>query len=135
MATLRRFLPSDMYNKLRISVEAEDYTDMNVGQILEALSRFIRSNRNIAMDRIPFEQRQQLEGKDFEVVLIAIQQLAENSDLCEDHCQDFTKACVGLRIATKHASGKRDTESKTKYYNVVKVVDVCRTEEYINKKE
>ena len=52
MATLRGFLSSDMYDKLRISVGVEDDTDLNVEQILELLRKFIRSKRNIALDRV-----------------------------------------------------------------------------------
>ena len=57
VATLRGFLSSDMYDKLRISVGVEDDTDLDVEQILELLRKFIRSKRNIALDRVLFEQR------------------------------------------------------------------------------
>ena len=60
MATLRGFLSPDMYDKLRISIGVEDDTDMNVEQILESIKTFIRSKRNIALDRVLFEQRKQL---------------------------------------------------------------------------
>ena len=88
------------------------------------------------MDRVLFEQRKPLEGEDFETFLVAIRQIAENSDLCEGHCPDCTKTCTGLRIATKRVSGIKDAETRTKRlalkveeFNVDKVVDVCRTEE------
>ena len=105
VAALRGFLSSDMYDKLRIYVGVEDDTDLNVEQILEILRKFIRSKRNIALDRVLFEQRKQPEGEDFESFLVAIRQIAENADLCEGHCQDCTKVCTGLRIATKIVSG------------------------------
>ena len=69
IATLRGFLSSDMYDKLRISVGVEDDTDLDVEQILELLRKFIRSKRNIALDRVLFEQRKQLEGENFETLL------------------------------------------------------------------
>ena len=65
VATLRGFLSSDMYDKLRISIGVEDDTDMDAEQILESIRKFIRSKRNIALDRVLFEQRKQLEGEDF----------------------------------------------------------------------
>ena len=46
VATLRGFLSSDMYDKLRISVGVEDDTDLNVKEILELIRKFIRSKRN-----------------------------------------------------------------------------------------
>ena len=55
VATLRGFLSSDMYDKLRISVGVEDDTDLGVEQILKLLRKFIRSKRNIALDRVLFE--------------------------------------------------------------------------------
>jgi len=106
------------------------------------LRKFIRSKRNIALDRVLFEQRKQLEGKDFETFLVAIKQIAENADLCEGHCPGCTKICTGLRIATKIVSGIKDAETRTKClalkadeFNVDKVVDVCRTEESAHKNE
>ena len=114
VATLRGFLSSDMYDKLRISIGVEYDTDMDAEQILESIRKFIRSKRNIALDRVLFEQRKQLEGEDFESFLVAIRQIAENADLCEGHCQDCTKVCTGLRIATKIVSGIKDTETRTK---------------------
>ena len=104
VATLRGFLSSDMYDKLRISVGVEDDTDLGVEQILELLRKFIRSKRNIALDRVLFEQRKQLKGEDFETFLVAIKQIAENANLCEGHCPACTKICTGLRIATKIVS-------------------------------
>ena len=80
IATLRGFLSSDMYDKLRISVGVEDDTNLDVEQILELLRKFIRSKRNIALDRVLFDQRKQLEGEDFETFLVAIRQIAENAD-------------------------------------------------------
>ena len=72
--------------------------------------------------------------------MVAIRQIAENADLCEGHCQECTKICTGLRIATKIVSGIKDTETRTKClalkaeeFNVDKVVDVCRTEESLTK--
>ena len=103
-----------MYNKLRISVGAEDDTDLNVEEILELIRKFIRSKRNIALDRVLFEQRKQLEGEDFETFLVAIKHISENADLCEGHCLDCTKTCIGLRIPTKIVSGIKDTETRTK---------------------
>ena len=73
MATLRGFLSADMYNKLRISVGIEDDTEKNVGDILEATKKFIRSKRNIALDCIEFEQRRQMECEDFKSFLVAVQ--------------------------------------------------------------
>lgn len=66
VATLRGFLSSDMYDKLRISVGVEDDTELNLEEILELIRKFIRLKRNIALDGVLFEQRKQLEGEDFE---------------------------------------------------------------------
>ena len=57
VATLRGFLSSDMYDKLRISIGVEDDTDLDAEQILESIRNFIRSKRNIALNRVLFEQR------------------------------------------------------------------------------
>ena len=91
VAILRGFLTADMYSKLRISVGIEDDTEKNVDEILESIKKFIRSKRNIALDRVEFEQRKQMESEDFETFFVAVQQIAENADLCENHCQDCTK--------------------------------------------
>lgn len=63
-------------------------------------------------------------------------------DLCEGHCQDCKKVCIGLRIATKIVSGIKNTETKPKClvlnaeeFNNDKVADVSRTEESSHKNE
>ena len=73
---------------------------------------------------------------------MAIRKIAENADLCEGHCPECTKTCIGFRIATKIVSGIKDTETRTKClalkaeeFNVDKVVDVRRTEESAHKNE
>ena len=64
-----------MYGKQRISIGVKDYTDMDVEQILESIKTFIRSKQNIALGRVLFEQRKQLEGEGFESLLVAIRQI------------------------------------------------------------
>ena len=90
-----------MYNKMRISVGIEDGTDLNIKEILEFIRELIRSKRNIALYRVLFKQRRQLDGKDVESCLVANTKIAENADLCEAHCPDCTETCIRLRIATK----------------------------------
>ena len=98
--------------------------------------------RNVTLDRVEFEQRQQLEGEYFNGFFVAIQKIALDADLFEDRCQDCTKRNWDLRMATKTVSGMRDSETKAKClaikneeFNLEKVVDVCRTEETSRKNE
>ena len=43
--------------------------------------------------------------------MVAIQQIAENADLCKNPCQDHTKVCAGLRIAKQTVSRIWNTET------------------------
>lgn len=81
---------------------------------------FLRSMRNVTLDRVEFEQRQQLEGEDFNSFFVAIQKIALNADLCEDVCQDCTKRNWDLIMATKIVSGMKDSKTKAKCLAVKK---------------
>ena len=75
------------------------------------------------------------------MIFVAIQNIAKNTDLCENYCEDCTEECWSLRSENKVLSEILDTEKKAKYLAVKKdkfllekVVNVYRTEERSLKK-
>ena len=93
VATLRGFLSTEMYNKTKFTMGVEDETGLTIGEILEKIKRFIRAKRNIALDRVEFEQVAQREGEEFDDFYVSLQQIAENAELCGGHCEDCSKKC------------------------------------------
>ena len=142
VATLRGFLSTEMYNKTKFAMGIEDETALTIEEILEKIKRFIRAKRNIALDRVEFEQVAQREGEEFDDFYVSLQQTAENADLCGGHCEECSKKCWDMRISTKIMSGINDPETKTKLlaikeeeFSLEKVIDVCRIEETSRKNE
>ena len=80
LANLRSYLSSDMADKLRFAMAVGDDSDKSVQEVLKVIKEFLRSMRNVTLDRVEFEQRQQLEGEDFNSFFVAIQKIALNAE-------------------------------------------------------
>ena len=96
-------------------------------EVLDKIKNYIRSQKNIALDCVAFEERKQAAGENFHSFLIAIKTLARDADLCNE--------CLNRRLVTKIMSGIYDKETRTKLLamsplpDLQTVTDLCRSEE------
>ena len=63
---MRSFLSINTHKFLQFSIGIKDEQEMELEEIFHALRKFIRSKRNILLDRVEFERWRQIEGEDFE---------------------------------------------------------------------
>ena len=104
-----------------------DDTTFKPDEVLDKIKSYIRSQRNIALDCVAFEERKQAAVENFDSFLIAIKTLARDADLCNE--------CLNRRLVTKTMSGIYDKETRTKLLaisplpDLQTVTDLCRSEE------
>ncbi|TRY67775.1 hypothetical protein TCAL_02958, partial [Tigriopus californicus] len=66
VANLRSFLDSEMREKLRISIEVSDDTDLSVEEILDKIQEFFRAQYNVILDKVKFHKTIQHSNQRFE---------------------------------------------------------------------
>ena len=99
-----------MHNILQYSIGIRNEEDRSMEEVLEAIRKFIRSKRNILLDRVEFEKYKQKDGEDFESFYISTQQLAFDADLVNNHCGKCSKKCLESRVANKIMAGIMDAD-------------------------
>ena len=114
VTALRSFLSINTHKILQFSIGIKDEEEMELEEIFHALRKFIRSKRNILLDRIEFERCGQFEGEDFESYFINVQQTAIDANLCKDHCNACEKLFLEARIANKVMAGLKDSDVRIK---------------------
>ena len=126
-ADFRCCLSEDMRIHLKCAIDIEDRNEFSVSQILDKIQEYLRQKRNVALDRVAFEERKQQNGENFDDFYVSLRKLAEESDLCDE--------CYEQRITTRIMSGIRDTNVRQKLLAITpfpelkKVVNICRSEE------
>ena len=136
VTTLLIYLSKYMHNILEFSIGIKDEDETTMDDVLDAIRKFIRSRRNVLLDRVEFERYRQKEGENFESFYIATQQLAFDADLVSNHCADCSKRCLESRVANKLMAGIKDQDVRTKLLKVKEddvslenIVTICRTGE------
>ena len=136
VTTLRSYLSKHMHNILQFSIGIRDDEERSMDDVMEAIRKFLRSKRNVLLDRVEFERYRQKEGEDFECFYIATQQLAFDADLVNNHCDECSKKCLESRVANKLMAGIKDQDVRTNLlkvkeddFSLENIVTICRTEE------
>ena len=139
---MRSFLSINTYKILQFSISIKDEQDMELEEIFHALRKFIRTKRNILLDRVEFERCRQKESENFESFFIMVQKTAIDANLCKDHCNACKKLCLEARIANKIMAGLKDSDVRTKLvklgeddFSLENIVKICRTKENSKKNE
>ena len=126
-AEFRSCLSEDMRILLKCALDVQENDTSTIAQILDKIQNHLRMKRNVALDRVAFEQRKQEVGEAFDDFYVSIKQLAEEADLCD--------ACRDQRLTTKIMASIVDQEMRQKllaltpFPNLQSVVDMCRSQE------
>ena len=127
LALLRSFFSSEMREAVEHILLIPDDTAFTPDEVLDKIKEYIRSQRNIALDCVAFEERKQAPGETFDSYLIAIKTLARDADLCTH--------CLNRRLVTKIMTGISDKNTRAKLLamsplpDIQKVTNICRSEE------
>ena len=124
IACLRTCFTDEMRSTLE-HIIAEDSSDPS--DVLDKIEKHLRDQRNVALDRVLFEERRQDEGESFDSFFISLKELAAEAELC-DHCLED-------RITTRIISGIRDSETRRQllairpFPKLQEAADRCRSAE------
>lgn len=98
-----------------------------VQSALDKIETHLRQQRNIAIDRVKFEEKQQEEDEPFDAFLVSIRELASDAELCIE--------CRDQRLSTRIMSGFHNQEIRRKllalrpFPSLETIIDLCRAEE------
>ena len=128
LAKLRSCLTADMRATLEhaIGIDSEN-SNHTVASVLDGIESYIRQQRDVALDRVKFEERKQEKGESFDAFLVALKQIADDADFCGE--------CIDQRLTTRIMSGVRDTATRKRllairpFPSLEMAVDVCRSDE------
>ncbi|XP_046438430.1 uncharacterized protein LOC124189960 [Daphnia pulex] len=127
MAAFRITLDSTMQQVVEVALGITPATVTTPDQVLDLIADYIRAKRNVALDRVAFEERRQGPSESFDDFYIGLRRLAEAADLCG--------ACSETRLVTRIIAGTRDAETKKKLLAISPfpclqvAVNICRSEE------
>ena len=82
MAAFRMALDPAMQQVVEMALGILPTTVTTPDLVLDSIADYIRANRNIALDRVAFEERRQGPSETFDDFYIALRRLAEAADLC-----------------------------------------------------
>lgn len=126
LAELRMCLSDNMRALLQHAIGVDNEVD-DVNSILKKIEGYLREQKNVTIDRVKFEERQQLEGESFDAFLIALKQLSGEAELCN--------GCLDQRLTTRIISGIRDAATRRRLLAIrpfpalSTAIDICRSEE------
>ena len=124
IACLRTCFTEEMRSTLE-HVIGEDSNSTK--DVLDRIEKHLRNQRNVALDRVLFEERRQEEGESFDSFFISLKELAGEAELCD--------SCLDDRLTTRIISGIRDSECRRRllalrpFPKLQEAVDMCRSAE------
>ena len=126
-AMLRTHLTVEIRAVLQLAIGIDTDDASSVSDILDAIHGYVRSKRNVTLDRVALEERRQELGETFDEYYIALREIANNADLC--------KVCIDDRLTTRIMAGIRDPEIRRKLLAhtprppLQTTKNICRSEE------
>ena len=126
-SALRMAMTLEMRCKLKNALKIDPEVELEPKAILDQIQQYIRSQRNVTIDRVDFDQCKQKENESFDDFYVRLCTIAEGAQLCG--------TCRDTRMATRIISGIHDQEVKKKllalrpFPKEQQVVDICRGEE------
>jgi hypothetical protein len=133
MAAFRMTLDPTMQQVVEVGLNITPATITTPDQVLDRIADYIRAKRNVALDRMAFEERKQGPSESFDDFFIALRRLADAADLCGN--------CSEKRLVTRIIAGTRDTDRKKKllaispFPSLQDTVNICRSEESVRANE
>ena len=126
-ADFRCCLTEAMKLHIKCAIEISDHNELSIEEILDQIQEYLRQKRNVALDRVAFDERKQETGETFDEFYVSIRKLSEEADLCDN--------CVEQRLTTKIMSSLKNTHVRQKllaitpFPDLKTVVNICRSEE------
>ena len=125
MAAFRMALDPTMQQVVEVASGILPKVVTSPDQVLDLITDYVRAKRNVALDRVAFEERRQGPAESFDDFYIGLRRLAEAADLCG--------TCVETPLVTRVIAGVRDSETKKKllamcpFPALQQTVNICRS--------
>ena len=127
MAAFRMVLDPAMQQIVEVALGISSATLLSPTDVLDQINTYIRSKRNIALDRVAFEYCRQSTSETFDDFYIRLRGLAEAADLCV--------TCSDTRLTTRIMAGIQDSETRRKllalspFPTLQNTINICQSEE------
>ena len=127
MTAFRIALDPAMQQVVEVALGILPTTISTPDTVLDQIADYVRAKRNIALDRVAFEERRQGPLETFNDFYIGLRRLAEAADLCA--------TCFDNRLVTRIIAGTRDAETKKKllamspFPLLQTTINICRSDE------
>lgn len=106
MAAFRMALDPAMQQVVEVALGILPTSPLSPSDVIDCITDHVRSKRNIALDRMAFDECRQHTSESFDDFYIHLRTLADAADMCA--------ACLDSRMATRIMAGIRDTETRRK---------------------
>lgn len=106
MAAFRMALDPAMQQVVEVALGILPTSPLSPSDVIDRITDHVRSKRNIALDRVAFDECRQHTSESFDDFYIRLRTLADAADMCA--------ACLDSRMATRIMAGIRDTETRRK---------------------
>ena len=133
VATFWTFCKPEFLQRIRHAVEIPLDTPLTLDQVLQKVKDYLKSQRNIAVDRYKLVRRKQETGESFDDFLVELREQAEDANLSSMTADEW--------IATLIVSGVRDEDtrqellSKKPPLDLPETITLCRNRELAEKED
>jgi hypothetical protein len=118
MAAFRMALDPAMQQVVEVALGILPTSPLSPSDVIDRITDHVRSKRNIALDRVAFDECRQHTSESFDDFYIRLGTLADAADMCA--------ACLDSRMATRIMAGIRDTETRRKLLALIHFRPVSR---------
>ncbi|XP_068208313.1 uncharacterized protein [Palaemon carinicauda] len=133
IATFWSFCKPDFLQRVRHAVEIPLDTALSLNEIIEQIKKYLKDQRNVAVDRYKLVRRKQDAGESFDDFLVDLRERAEDANLADMTSDEW--------ITTLIVSGVRDEEtrqellSKKPTLSLADTISLCRNHELAERED
>jgi hypothetical protein len=126
MAAFRMALDPAMQQVVEVALGILPTSPLSPSDVIDRITDHVRSKRNIALDRVAFDECRQHTSESFDDFYIRLRTLANAADMCA--------ACLDSLMATRIMAGIRDTETRRKLLALSpfptgqQAINICRSD-------
>ena len=133
LGIFRSCLSPEMHEELMYGMGIPDNTSMTVDEILLKIRQFIRSKKNISLDRFEFHSCKQQEGETIDHYHVRLKHLAEDAELCAHCCDDQITSVFTVGI--KDPAIRKKLLGLSEFPKLEDAVKLCRSQEAAKKND
>ena len=133
VASFWTFCKPEFLQRIRHAMDIPMDTELNLSEILNKIKKYLKDQRNVAVDRYKLVRRKQEAGESFDDFLVNLREQAEDADLASMTSDEW--------IATLIVSGVREEETRQELLgkkpalNLKDTITLCRNRELAERED